>query len=62
VLSRDGSGQRDLGGGAKRLVTRLAAGQEVFGLDRAPWPGRDPAQAQPGGSNRLAVEIEDDGR
>src|SRR5438034_8846675 len=41
VLSRDGSGQRDLGCVAKRIVTRLAAGQEVLGLGRAPWLGRD---------------------
>ena len=39
-----GSGQRDLGCVAKRVVTRLAAGQAPLGLDRAPWLGRDPAQ------------------
>src|SRR5437899_2038553 len=44
VLSPDGSVQRELGGVAKRGVTRLAAGQGPLGLDRAPWPGGDPAQ------------------
>ena len=62
VLSRAGSGQRDLGCVAKRVVTRLAACQAPLGLGRAPWPGRDPAQPQPRCSNGVAVEIEDDGR
>ena len=57
-----GSGQCDFGCVAKCVVTRLAACQDPLGLDRAPWPGRDPAQPQPRGSNGVAVEIEDDGR
>ena len=59
---RDRSGQRDLGRFAKRFVTRLAAGQEVLGVERSPWLRRDPAQPKPRGSDRVAVEIEDDGR
>ena len=47
VFPCDRSRQCDLGCVAKRVVSRLAARQDLLGFDRAPWLGRDAAQPQP---------------
>jgi hypothetical protein len=58
VFSRDGPGQRDLTGVAKRLVTRLTALQAPLGHRRPSRLSRDAAaQAQPRRSNDFYVDL-----